>query len=42
MLFTVGGGPGPGAGLSVLDPQTGQVLRGLSGVSGSIAVVPGY
>ena len=42
LLFTVGGGPGPGGGLSVLDPQTGQVLRGLGGVSGSIAVVAGY
>jgi methylamine dehydrogenase heavy chain len=42
LLFVVGGGFGPGAGLSVLDPQTGQVLRGLPGVSGSIAAVAGY
>jgi methylamine dehydrogenase heavy chain len=42
LLFVVGGAFGQGAGLSVLDPQTGQVLRGLRGVSGSIAVVSGY
>jgi methylamine dehydrogenase heavy chain len=42
LLFVVGGGiAGPG-GLSVLDPQTGQVLRGLGGISGSIAAVSGY
>jgi methylamine dehydrogenase heavy chain len=42
LLFTVGGGFGPSAGLSVIDPQTGQVMRGLSGVSGAIAAVSGY
>lgn len=42
LLYVVNGGmEGPG-GLSVMDPQTGQVLRGLGGVSGSMAVVPGY
>jgi len=42
LLFTSGGGPGPGAGLSVIDPKTGQTLRGLKGASGAIAAVPGY
>ena len=42
LLFVVGGGfDGPG-GLSVLDAQTGAVLRGLGGVSGSMAAVSGY
>lgn len=40
LLFVVGGGPG--GGLSVLDPNTGEVLRSLRGVSGSLAAVSGY
>lgn len=42
LLFVVGGGMGGGGGLSVIDPKTGQVLRGLGGVSGSLAAVAGY
>jgi methylamine dehydrogenase heavy chain len=43
LLFVVGGGfEGPPGGLSVLDPQTGEVLRGLGGISGSMAAVSGY
>jgi len=43
LLFVVGGGfEGPPGGLSVLDPQTGEVLRGLGGISGSMAAVMGY
>lgn len=42
LLYVVGGGPGPDAGLSVLNPQTGEVLRSLRGVSGAIPGVPGY
>lgn len=42
LLFAVGPPFGPGAGLSVLDPKTGQVLRGLGGTSGAIAAVAGY
>lgn len=42
LLFVVGGGFGPGGGLSVLDPNTGEVLRALRGVSGSLAAVSGY
>jgi methylamine dehydrogenase heavy chain len=41
LLFAVGGGPA-GGGLSVIDPQTGRVLRGLAGVSGAMAAVSGY
>jgi methylamine dehydrogenase heavy chain len=43
LLFVVGGGfEGPPGGLSVLDAQTGEVLRGLGGISGSMAAVMGY
>ena len=42
LLFVVAGGfEGPG-GLSVLDPENGKVLRGLGGISGSMAAVSGY
>jgi methylamine dehydrogenase heavy chain len=42
LLFIVGGGMEGGGGLTVMDPQNGQVLRGLGGVSGSLAAVAGY
>jgi methylamine dehydrogenase heavy chain len=43
LLFVVGGGfEGPPGGLSVLDAGTGEVLRALGGISGSMAAVSGY
>jgi len=42
LLFVVGGGFGPSGGLLVLDADTGEVLRSLRGVSGSLAAVSGF
>jgi methylamine dehydrogenase heavy chain len=42
LLFALKPAFGPAAGLSVLDATTGQVLRGLQGVSGGLAAVSGF
>jgi methylamine dehydrogenase heavy chain len=42
LLFVTGAAFDPRAGLTVLDPQTGEVLRKLGGVSGHIAAVSGF
>ena len=42
LLFVSGPAFQPNAGLTVLDAQTGQVLRKLTGVSGHLAAVAGF
>jgi methylamine dehydrogenase heavy chain len=42
LLFVGGPGFAPGAGLTVLDAQTGEVARKLPGVSGNLVAVAGF